>query len=139
MKKLLKLTLLMSFALIIQNELWHNLEFNHPFFTIIKVALILSIFELVIKPVIKILLLPINLLTLGLFRIIINTVGFYLAVFLIADFRLTPIHTPAINFQGLAIPALDINHFWAFVVNSASQNFLLSVLKSIIKSPKIKK
>ena len=89
MKKILKTTLLISFSLALQNQIWTNLTFSQNILTIIKVAFIMAIFEILLKPIIKILLLPINLLTLGLFRIVINTVGFYLAVFLLSDFQVT--------------------------------------------------
>lgn len=139
MKKILKFILLISFALALQNQIWGNLIFSHHTWTIIKVAVILTIFELLLKPVIKILLLPINVLTLGLFRIVINTVGFYLAVFLLSDFQVNPIHTPAFIWQGFSIPALNFVGFWAYVVNSTSQNIILSLFKSIIKPKRDKK
>ncbi len=136
MKKILKYTLLSAFALVTQNSIWGNLDFDFGAITVIKVAIILSIFEILIKPIVKLLLLPINLLTLGLFRIVINTVGFYLAVFLLADFHLNSIVTTATNIQQIAIPALSFSGFWAFVVNSTTQNIILSFFKNIIKQPK---
>lgn len=139
MKKLLKFTLLIAFSLALQNQIWSNLVFGQSVWTIIKVALILTIFELLLKPVIKILLIPINLITLGLFRIVINTVGFYLAVFLLSDFQVNSIHTIPFVWQGFSMPALNFIGFWAFVVNSTSQNFLLSIFKFILKPKKDKK
>ncbi len=139
MKKFLKYTLLISFSLALQNEIWGNLVFAGHSWTIIKVALILTIFELLLKPIIKILLLPINVLTLGLFRIVINTVGFYLAVFLLSDFQVNSIHISSFIWQGFTVPTLSFIGFWAYVVNSTSQNILLAIFKSIIKPKKDKK
>ena len=81
MKKLLKYIILFTFSLITANQIWQNLSFEQIPLTIIKVAVILTIFELLLKPIIKILLIPINILTLGLFRMVIDTLGLYLAVF----------------------------------------------------------
>ena len=139
MKKMLKLTLLLTFALVTQNQIWGNLSFGSPLFTIIKVAFVLSIFEIILKPVIKILLFPINLLTLGLFRIVINTVGFYLAAFMIADFKVNDISTIATIWQGISIPAISLVGFWAHVANSTSNSFLLYIFRFIIKPQKEKK
>ena len=113
--------------------------FTQNVWTIIEVAFILTIFELLLKPIIKILLLPINILTLGLFRIVINTLGLYLAAFLISNFRVNSIATGAFIWLGMSVPALNFSGFWAYVVNSTTQNFLLSVFKFIIKSKKAKK
>jgi putative membrane protein len=139
MKKILKYILLISFTLALQNQLWQNLSFAQNVWTIIKVAFILSVFEIILKPVIKILLLPINLLTLGLFRIVINTVGLYLAVFLLGDFRVNSIALAPAVWQGISIPALYFTGFWAYVVNSTTQNILLNIFKIILKSKKDKK
>lgn len=139
MKKILKLTLLISFALVTQNQIWNNLTFQTPVITVIKVALVLSLFELILKPVIKVLLFPINVLTLGLFRIVINTVGFYLAAFVLADFIVGPIHTLPTSFQGIQIPPINLTGFWAHLLNSTSNSFLLYIFKFILKTKKEKK
>jgi len=133
MKKILKITLLISFSLVFQNYFWNNLDFSNSLFTLIKVAFILTIFELLLKPIIKILLIPINILTLGLFRIVINTFGFYLAVFVFSDFRVNTINTSEFIWQGITVPALCFSGFWAYVVNSTSNNFILNIFKFIIK------
>jgi putative membrane protein len=139
MKKILKLTLLLSFALITQNQIWANLLFSAPFITLIKVALVLSFFEIILKPIIKILLFPINLLTLGLFRIVINTVGFYLAAFILSDFTINSINTPITTWQGITFPAIYLTGFWAHLVNSTSNSFLLYIFRLILKTQKDKK
>jgi putative membrane protein len=139
MKKILKFTLLIAFSLALQNQIWSNLVFSQNVWTIIKVAFIMAIFEILLKPVIKILLLPINILTLGLFRLVINTVGFYLAVFLLSDFQVNPIHTLPFIWQGFSIPAINVAGFWIYVINSTTQNFFLSIFKFIIKPKKDKK
>jgi len=139
MRKILKYTLLIAFTLVLQNQLWQNLTFSQNVWTIVKVAFILTLFEILLKPILKILLLPINILTLGLFRIVINTVGLYLAVFLLNDFRLNPIQLNPFTWQGIAVPALGFYGFWAYVVNSTTQNFLLSIFKFILKSKRNKK
>jgi putative membrane protein len=139
MKKILKFTLLIAFSLTLQNQIWFNLIFSQNVWTIIKVAFILAIFEILLKPIIKILLLPVNILTLGLFRIVINTVGLYLAVFLLADFQINSIHTASFIWQGFSIPAFNFTGFWTYVVNSTTQNFLLFIFRFILKSKKDKK
>lgn len=139
MKKLLKLTLLITFALATQNQIWGNLSFSTPIYSIVKVALVLSVFELILKPIIKVLLFPINLLTLGLFRIVINTVGFYLAAFILIDFVIGPIHTQATTLAGFQIPPINLEGFWAHLLNSTSNSFLLYIFMQILKPKKDKK
>lgn len=119
MKKILKYTLYLAFALVIENAVFTNLTFNPQIETIIKVAIILAIFELILKPIIKVLLLPITFLTLGLFRIVINTLGLYLATFLIPGFVLS----------SVIVFGNQLNSFLAYLFTS----FIISTLLYIFK------
>lgn len=121
MKKILRYTLYLASALIIENEIWGNLYFSPKLETIIKVALILTIFELILKPIIKILLLPITFLTLGLIRIVINTLGLYLATFLISGFSVT----------SLMLFHYSLDNFLAYLFTSFIISTLLYMFKKL--------
>ncbi len=135
MKKILRLTLLFSFSLVCADLLWHNLTFQITPWTYVKTALVLALFEVILKPILKIILFPINLLTLGLFRAVIDTVGLYLAAFIFSDFYVSNIHSAAFKFFGLAIPQFNFTNFWAFLVTSLTIGFFLNLFTIIIKKP----
>jgi len=87
MKKILKFALLFIFDLITVDYFFHQLGFTDlP--TLLKVAIVLTVFELLLKPILRLLLLPINILTLGTFRIIIDMLGLYLAMALVTNFAI---------------------------------------------------
>jgi uncharacterized membrane protein YvlD (DUF360 family) len=132
-KKITKLTLLLTFSLITVNQIWGNLEFVNIPWTIIKTGLLLAVFEIIIKPILKIILFPINILTLGLFRSLIDVVGLYLAVFLFADFYIKNIHTLSTSILGITIPELNFPGFFAYLVTSISIGFFLNLFTLIIK------
>jgi len=122
MKKFFKYALYLSFALVLQQELFGNLSFGpNRLLVIIKVGLILAFFELFLKPLVKILLLPISILTLGLIRIIINTLGLYLAVFLVSAFTVSSFTIYGWNLVG----------FWAYLGTSFFISFFLYFFKII--------
>ncbi len=131
MKKILKYIILFTFSLITFNQIWHNLSFEKIPLTIIKVAIILTIFELLLKPIVKILLIPINILTLGLFRSVIDTLGLYLAVFFIADFQVGNIYISQYNYH--------INNFWAYLLSSFTIGIILYIYNRILRKSKPKK
>lgn len=133
MKKLLKLTLLFTFSLITVNQIWGNLYFGSIPSSIIKTALVLSIFEIILKPILKIVLFPINLITLGLFRIVIDTLGLYLAVFLFNDFKINAIHTSPSNWWGIAIPSFNFVNFFTYLVTSVTIGLILNFFSFIIR------
>ncbi len=137
MKKILRFTLLFTFSLITTNLIWANLEFQSIPWTIIKIALILAIFEVLLKPIIKIIFFPINLLTLGLFRAVINTLGLSLALFLFSDFYIKNINSPATNFLGISIPAFNFSSYWNYLVTSITISLIFYLFNLIIsKKPK---
>ena len=137
MKKILKYTLFFSFALPTANLIWQNLFFENIPWTLIKVALILSIFEILLKPIIKLILLPINILTLGLFRIVINTFGLYLAIFLFSDFQISNISNISLQFLGLTSPVLNFQNFWAYLITSITISLFVNLFNFIVrKKPK---
>jgi putative membrane protein len=138
MKKILKLTLLFTFSLITTNQIWGNLYFESIPLSIIKTAFILSIFEIILKPILKIILFPINLITLGLFRIVIDTLGLYLAVFLFSDFKLNSIHTLATNWWGIPIPAFNFVNFFTYLVTSVTIGLILNFFNFIIRKKSTK-
>jgi len=122
MKKFLKFTLLFYFSLYTVNELVGNLNFANGVNTIFQVSLILTLFELILKPILKILLLPINILTLGLFRIIIDVVGLYLALFFINTFQVNNFSLWGYNFFGIL----------AIIGTSVIINFIFLIFNSIV-------
>jgi uncharacterized membrane protein YvlD (DUF360 family) len=132
-KKITKLTLLLTFSLITVNQIWGNLEFTNIPWTIIKTGILLSIFEIIVKPILKIILFPINILTLGIFRSLIDVVGLYLAVFLFSDFYIKNIHTPSTFILGINIPELNFSGFFAYLVTSITLGFFLNLFTLIIK------
>lgn len=132
MKKTLRLVLISIFCLVTINQLWQNLAFDNDVISLIKVSIILTVFELFLKPLVKILLLPINLLTLGTFRIVINTLGFYLAVFLLTDFRVLNISSSPFNWQGFSFPGLNFYGFFAYLVTSATFSIILYLFNKIL-------
>jgi len=122
MKKFLRLFLIIIFCLVTENEIWKNLSFSPNISILIKVALVITIFEIILKPIIKILLLPINILTLGTIRIVINTLGLYLAAFLINGFKVN-------NFIAFNY---GLNDFFAYLASSLTISFLIYIFNIIL-------
>lgn len=96
-------------------------------------AIIFLLFNLLVAPLIKLLLLPINLLTLGLFRWLTQIIVLYLF-----DLFYTGITISSYQFVGfrnnlLALPAGNLNFFWALclvaLVMSVTYNLVIMLLQ----------
>ncbi len=86
--------------------------------TAILVALVLSILNFLVKPILVILTLPITILTLGLFLLIINAIIILITAHFISGFQVSSI-------------------WWALIF-SLLLSFLQSILHSILKEDKKK-
>lgn len=137
-KKFLRYILIFSFSLVTSNYLWGNIVFEKQAETIILVATILSLFEIFVKPVVKLLLLPITFITLGAIRIVIDTVGFYLATLLISECTVNDISTPGLNWYGFTIPAFSFVGIFAYLVTSTTTSLSYHLFSFILKRKIIK-
>ena len=138
MKKILRSALLLIFALITTNYIWHNLFFEQEVITLIKVAFILAIFEIFLRPILNILLLPITIITLGAIRIIIGTLGLFLATYFISDFTINTIDTPSSQLLGFTIPNLHYEGLIAYIVTSITISICYNLFSLIIKRKAVK-
>lgn len=77
--------LLLAFALILVDKIVPGIEVSGLLTALIAVSVI-ALVNMFIRPLIMVLTLPINILTLGLFTIIINAVLFGLAAYLVPGF-----------------------------------------------------
>nr|WP_321414424.1 phage holin family protein [uncultured Allomuricauda sp.] len=82
-------------------------------FTAIIVAVVLSLLNFLVKPILVIFTLPITILTLGLFLLVINAIIILLAANLIDGFQVTS--------------------FWWAVIFSLLLSFLQAILHSVLK------
>ena len=84
--------------------------------TAIIVAIVLSVLNFLVKPILIVLTLPITLVTLGLFLLVINAIIILIA----AHF----------------IPGFEVTNIWWAIIFSLLLSFLQSVLHSILKEDK---
>ena len=82
------------------------------FVTALLVALVLGVLNVTIKPVAKILTLPLNIITLGLFGLVVNGAALYLVTYLVNGF--------------------SISNFWWAVLASLLITFLTSLFEAVI-------
>jgi putative membrane protein len=94
----------------------------------IAAGLALTLVNLLVRPLIKLLFLPINLLTLGAFRWLVNVVTLYLVTILVPQLEIKPFTFPGFSYQGFIFPTLELSPFWALVVAT----FFLSLTTSFL-------
>ena len=78
-----------TLAILVAARFAPGVVYNYEPLTLIKIALILALANVFVKPVLKFLLGPLILLTLGLFTIAINIFLIWLAVYFVPEFAIS--------------------------------------------------
>lgn len=92
-------------------------------------ALAFMLIGFILVPLLKILFLPLNLLTLGLFAWLINVLAIYALTTIVSDFVLLPYKFPGANLAGIAIPATELTTFWVAVAAS----FMIGLISNFLQ------
>lgn len=128
MKTILRLFLINLVSLWATSKYIPGLSFQGGFKTLIVGAFVFMIINMLLVPLLKLLFLPLNILTLGLFSWIINVLAIYALTTIVTDFKIVPFRFEGIVSNGFSLPAMDLTSFWVAVLASlfigAITNFL---------------
>ncbi|OIN90437.1 hypothetical protein AUJ42_03010 [Candidatus Collierbacteria bacterium CG1_02_44_10] len=105
----------------------------HDLKTLLSASVIWLLLNKIVKPVIKLLLLPINLITLNLFSWAISLLTLFLLQILVGGISITSYAFPGANFSGFIIPPLFIGVFLSYVLTSTLLNAFHSFIFWLIR------
>src|SRR3990172_6341637 len=118
MKRLLKHFVIDTACLYIVSQFISGMVFAQGISTLLLTGAVLSLITLVIKPIINILLLPINLITFGLFKWVAYAITLYLVTLVVSGFEITGFHFAGLSTYWFAIPGIDFSGSIAVVAFS---------------------
>ncbi len=131
MRALLRSWIINTAALWLAAEFIPGLDYSKSFYILFLAGGTLVIINLIIKPLVKLLTLPINLLTLGVFSLFIDALMLFLVTLVVNDFKITGFDFNGLTFSGLVIPAIYLPAFWSYFLSSFVINFFKSLLNWI--------
>lgn len=103
MKWLLRIFIIETLALFAASQIASGMEFAQGLETFLWTALALSVATLLVRPIINFLLLPLNIITFGLFKWLGHTVMLYLVTLVIDNFTIN-----GFVFAGFASSFFDL-------------------------------
>lgn len=118
MKTLLRYYLINLGALWVTSQIVPGFILDGGITTLLKAAVVFTAINLILVPVLKILLLPLNLLTLGLFAWVVNVLALYVLVRLVPSLHLTPFYFSGYQLGGFIIPSSDLSAFWTAIFSA---------------------
>jgi len=132
-KKYLRLYLTNLAALASTAHVLEGVSYRGGFHSLAWITLIFLLVETFLKPLAKLLLLPINLLTLGAFRWVINVLVLYAVTKITPELVIKGFYFEGFNYQGFSLPAMNISLFWAFILASFSISLVSAAFIWLIK------
>lgn len=128
MKRLLRSFLIHTAAIWLVSQQLGGLSYNDDLLILAVGGASLTLVDAFIKPLLNILLLPFNLITLGTFRWIVNVFTLYLATLLVRGFSVVSFTYLGANLGGFVVPQMEFGLILAYVAVA----FFISVVSSIL-------
>lgn len=105
-------------TLLLIAKLTGAIDFSENYLVLIWSAFFLTLLNLLVKPILNLLLMPINLLTLGAFRWVINAIVLLLVTLIVKDFIIKGFVFPGFSLAGFIVPKVPFPFFWALILVS---------------------
>lgn len=132
-RRILKYFIVNSASLYSINLVIAGLTFSEGITTLLLTGLALTVASLIIKPVINILLLPINLITFGLFRWVSYAVMLYIVTLVVPGFEISKFYFSGLSTYWLSIPEISLNGILAIIAFSLLISIISSLLDWLLK------
>lgn len=133
MKILLRHILINLLVIYLADLIYPGFSILHDTKTLLSAAVIWLLLNKIVKPIIKLLLLPINLITLNLFSWVISLITLFLLQSLVGGITITAYNFPGLSSGGFVIPAVSIGIFISYVIVSCIINLLHSFIMWLIR------
>lgn len=129
MKSLLRSTAIYLLALYFIPQIVPGFTIDGGFETLLIGAVILAFMFLFLRPILNIISFPVNMLTLGLFSIIVNAFILYLLTILVPNITVQPFTYPKGHIFGFITPIITFNTFFSYTYSA----FILSCINTITR------
>lgn len=118
MRKLLRYFLINLVSLWATTRIIPGLTYTGGVKSLIIGGVAFMLINFLLVPLLRILFLPLNLLTLGLFAWITNVLALYALTTVVSDFQLMSYSFPGYDYNGISIPSYDLSPFFVAIAAS---------------------
>ena len=126
MRTILKHFIINTVSLYAVSMVVSGIVFAEGIYSLLLAGIVLTLTSMIIRPVINLLLLPLNLITFGLFRWVGFAITLYLVTLIVPGFKLVDFVFKGFSSYWFTIPAISLPGILAFIAFS----FLISIVAS---------
>lgn len=131
MKKLLRSVVFHVFALWLTSAMIPALSISGNLWGMLSAGFTLAIMMILLKPLISLILLPVNILTLGLLGWFVNVIVLYLWTALVPQVTLQSWSFPGLSWGGFVVPTASVSYTWTLIIVSLVITAIVTVLGNI--------
>jgi putative membrane protein len=132
-RSILKIFFINLLVLYLVSQLFQGITFKNGLQSYLTAGIFLSISSMVVKPLINIMILPINLVTFGLFRWFSSTAALYVVTMLVPDFVINSFYFPGYTSMWFDIPVIKLYGFFAIILYSFAISIISTFLHWLLK------
>lgn len=128
MRTIIKHFIIDTISLYLISQAVSGIVFDKGVETLLLAGLVLMATTMIIRPVINVLLLPINLVTFGLFKWVGYAITLYLVTLIVPGFKLLDFYFKGYSSSLFSLPPISLTGVLSFIAFS----FLISFVSSIV-------
>ncbi len=132
-KKTIKIIVTEALSLYLITQVVEGVYFKGGVETFFWAVFALSMATYLVKPIINLLILPLNLITFGFFRWVSSVLALYLVTLTVKDFMIERFFFPGLSTYWIDIPQLNFQGFFAILAYSLSLSIITSFLRWVFK------
>lgn len=132
-KSLLKAFLINMVSLWTTTQILPSLAITDGFKGLAIASAAFMVANFILIPLLRVLLLPLNLLTVGLFSWLANVLALYFLVTIIPSFKISSYYFPGGSYYGFSFPSLDLSPFLVVIAASFLIGFIHHFLNWLLK------
>lgn len=129
MKSLIRNILINTLSLFVTSLVFKGLVIADLLTSVILAGAVLTIINLTVKPILSLITLPFNLLTLGGFSWVINIIILYLLTILVPSIKIVDFTFTGATILGFVIPAI----YFTTLTGIIAASFIITLITNLIK------
>jgi putative membrane protein len=133
MKKYARLLVISLISFLVVAYYYPGFSYSADTIVLFLAAGIFALLNIFVKPILKLLSLPFNLLTFGFFSFLVNVIVLYGVSYAIPKFKIISFHFSGYTYSGFSIPSYDFNQLLSALLASLIIGISASVLHWIFR------
>lgn len=131
--KIIKRFVISTASIYLVSQVTSGMTFVKGLETLALTGAVLALSTLVIKPIINLLILPLNLITFGLFRWVTYAVTLYIVTLAVPGFSISGFSFPGLTTYWFTLPAINLPGLFGLLAFSLSISFVYSTIAWVLK------